>query len=103
MDYCCEFDQGVAAENGVVGVVNVDRIEGYCFGSLCCTFAERDIELYLAESFDPLSSEADERLLRLLQGFCSETHLDEALPHQDVCGASIVYQNSPYIIPCEVY
>ena len=77
--------------------------KGYCFSSLRSSFAESDIELYLAESFDPLSSEANERILRLLQGFFSETHLDEALPHQDVCGASIVYQNSLYIIPCEVY
>ena len=63
MDYCCEFDQGVAAEDGIVGVVNVDHIEGYCFGSLRCTFAERDIELYLSKSFDSLASEANERIL----------------------------------------
>ena len=90
-------------EDVVVGVVDVHHIEGYCFGSLCGPVAERDIELYLVESFDPLSSEANKRVLRLLQGFFSKVHLDEALPHQDVCGASIVYQNSLYIIPCEVY
>ena len=63
MDYCCEFDQGVAAEDGVVGVVNVDHVESSCFGSLRCTFAERDIELYLSKSFDSLASEANERIL----------------------------------------
>jgi len=91
MNHCCEFDQSVAAEDGVVRVVDVHHIEGYCFGSLCGPFAKCDIELYLAESFDPLSSEANKRVLRLLQGFFSKVNLDEALPHQDVCGASIVY------------
>ena len=103
MNYCYKFDESVAAEHSVVGVVDVHHNESYCFGSLRCPFAERDIELYLAESFDPLSSEANERVLRLLQGFFSETHLDEALPYQDVCGAPIVHQDLPYIIPCEVY
>ena len=63
MDYRCEFDQGVAAEDGVVGVVNVDHIEGYCFGSLRCAFAERDVELYLSKSFDSLASKTNERIL----------------------------------------
>ena len=103
MNHYGKFDQSVAAKDGVVGVVDVHHIEGYCFGSLRCLFAERDIELYLAKSFEPFSSEADERVVRLLQSFFSETHLDEALPYQDVCGAPIVHQDSPYIIPCEVY
>ena len=103
MNYCCEFDQGVAAEDGVVGVVNVDDIEGYCFGSLCCTFAERDIELYLSKSFDSLASEANERILLLLQCYLCEPHFDEALPHEDICRAPIVHQDSSYIIPCEVH
>ena len=63
MDYCCKFDQGVAAKDGVVGVVNVDHIEGYCFGSLRCTFSKRDFELYLSKSFDSVASEANERIL----------------------------------------
>ena len=103
MDYCCKFDQGVAAEDGVVGVVDVDHIENYCFGSLGYPFAESDIELYLAKSFDSLASETDEQVLRLLQGFFCEIHLDEALPYQDICGAPVIHQDSPYIIPCEVY
>jgi len=36
------------AEDGIVGVVDVDHIKGYCFGSMRCTFAECDVELYLA-------------------------------------------------------
>ena len=103
MNHCCKFDQSVTVEDSVVGVVDVHHIEGYFFGSLRCPFAERDIELYLAKSFDPFSSEADERVVRLLQSFFSETHLDEALPYQDVCRAPIVHQDSSYIIPCEVY
>ena len=63
MDYCCEFDQGVAPKDGVVGVVYVNHIEGYCFGFLRCTYAERDIELYLSKSFDSLAFEANERIL----------------------------------------
>ena len=81
MNHCCEFDQGVAPKDSIIGVVDVNHIKGYCFGSLCCSFAERDIELYLAKSFDSLASEADERVLHLLQGFFCEFHLDEALPY----------------------
>jgi len=103
MNNCCKFDQGVAAEDGIVGVVDVDHIESYWFSSLCCPFAEYDIELYLAKSFDSLASEANEWILRLVQGFFCETHFDEALPCEDVCRAPIVCQDSPYIIPCEVH
>ena len=99
MDYCYEFDQGVAAEDSVVGVVYVDHIEGYGFGSLCCTFAERDIELYLSQSFDSLASEANEWILRLVQGFFCETHFDKALPCEDVCRAPIVCQILPTSFP----
>jgi len=62
MNHCCKFDQGVAPEDGVIWVVDVNYIEGYCFGSLCCSFAECDIELYLAKSFYSLASEANERI-----------------------------------------
>jgi hypothetical protein len=103
MDYCCEFDQGVAAEDSVVGVVYVDHIEGYRFGFLYCTFAECDIELYLSQSFDSLASEANEWILRLLQRCFCETHFDEALLDEDICRAPIVNQDSPYIISCEVH
>ena len=103
MDYYCELDQGVAAEDGIVGVVNVNHIEGYCFCSLSSPFDECDVELYFAEGFDSLASEANERVLRLLQGFFCETHFDEALPYEDVCGAPIIHQDSPYIISCEVH
>ena len=103
MDYCCEFDQGVAAEDGVVRVVYVDHIEGYRFDSLCCTYAERDIELYLSQSFDSLASEANERILRLLQRYFCETHFYKALPPEDICRAPIVNQDTPYIISCEVH
>ena len=70
--------------------INVYHIEGYCFCSLSSPFAERDIELYLAEGFDSLTSEANERVLRFLQSMLCEPHLDEALPYQNVCGAAIV-------------
>ena len=103
MDYSCKLHQGVAAEDGIVGIVDVYHIEGYCFCSLRGPFAERDVELYLAEGFDSLTSEANERVLRFLQSMLCEPHLDEALPYQNVCGAAIVDQDSPYIISCEVY
>ena len=47
MNYCCKFDQGVAAEDGIVGVTDVHHIEGYHFCSLGSPFTERDVELYL--------------------------------------------------------
>ena len=53
----------VAAEDGVVGVVYIHDIKGYCFSSLRSSFAESNIELYLAKSFYPLSSEANEWVL----------------------------------------
>ena len=103
MDYNCELHQRVAAEDGVVGVIDVNHIEGYCFCSLISPFVECDVELYLAEGFDSLSSEANEWVLRILQSLLCEPHLDEALPYQNVCGAAIVDQNSSYIIPSEMY
>ena len=103
MDYSCKLHQRVAAEDGIVGIVDVHHILGYCFYSLRDPFAERDVELYLAEGLDSLASEANERLLRFLQGLLCEPHLDEALPYQDICGVPIVHQDSPYIISCEVY
>jgi len=63
MNYCCEFDQGVATEDGVVGIVNVDHVEGNCFSSLSSTFAKRYVELYLSKSFDSLASEPNEWIL----------------------------------------
>ena len=54
-------------------------------------FAECDVELYFAKGFDSLASEANERVLRFLQSLLSESHIDEALPYQNVCGATIVY------------
>ena len=63
MDYCCEFDQGIAAEDGVVGVVDVYHIESYCFCSLGVPFAERDVQFDFAKGLDFLSAEADEGIL----------------------------------------
>ena len=63
MDYCCEFEQGVAAEDSVVGIVDVDHIKSNCFISLCCTVAKRYVGLYLSKSFDPLASEPNEWIL----------------------------------------
>ena len=98
MNHCCEFDQSVAAEDGVVRVVDVHHIEGYCFGSLRGPFAECDIELFLAESFDPLASEANKRYCNFCKAFSENQFFYEALPHQDVCGAAIVDQDSPDIV-----
>src|SRR6185369_8161272 len=72
MDYNCKLHQGVAAEDGIVWLVDVHYIEGYCFCSLRDPFAERDVELYLAEGLDSLASEANERVLRFLQSLLCE-------------------------------
>ena len=63
MNYCRKFDQGVATEDCIVGVVDVDHVEGDCFSSLSCTFAKRYVELYLSKSFDSLASEPNEWIL----------------------------------------
>ena len=64
MDYRCKLHQGVAAEDGIVWIVDVHYIKGYYFSSLRDPFAECDVELYLAEGLDSLASEANERVLR---------------------------------------
>ena len=63
MDCSCKLHQRVAAEDGIVGVIDVYHIEGYCFCSLRGPFAERYVELYLAEGFDSFASKANERVL----------------------------------------
>ena len=63
VDYRCKVDKGVAAENGIVGVVDVYHIEGDCFCSLGTPFAERDVQLYSAEGLYSFASEANERVL----------------------------------------
>ena len=103
MDYSCKLHQGVAAEDGIVWIVDVHYIKGYCFGSLRDPFAECDVELYLAEGLDSLASEANERVLRFFQSLLCEPHLDEALPYQNVCGAAIVDQYPSDVVPSEVY
>ena len=103
MDYSCKLHQRVAAKDGIVGIVDVHHIEGYCFYSLRDPFAERDVELYLAEGLDSLASEANERVLRFFQSLLCEPHLDEALPYQNVCGAAIVDQYPSDVVPSEVY
>ena len=103
MDYSCKLHQGVSAEDGIVWIVDVHHIEGYCFCSLCDPFAEHGVELYLAEGLDSLASEANERVLRFFQSLLCEPHLDEALPYQNVCGAAIVDQYPSDVIPSEVY
>ena len=103
MDYSCKLHQRIAAEDGIVGIVDVYHIEGYCLCSLRGPFAEHDIELYLAKGFYSFSSEANERVLRFLQSLLCEPHLDKALPNQNVSGAAIVDQDSSHIIPSEVY
>ena len=51
------------AEDGIVGVVDVDHIKSYCFGSLGVPFIERDVQLDFAEGLYPFGSETNKRVL----------------------------------------
>ena len=62
MDDGCEFDDGVAAEDGIVWVVDVHYIEGYSFGSLSVALSECHVELHLADGLYFLATEANKRL-----------------------------------------
>ena len=59
MYHCCELDKGVAAEDGVVGVVDVYHIESDCLCSVGVPFAERDVQLNFAEGLYSFASEAN--------------------------------------------
>ena len=47
--------------------------------------------------------EADEWVLRLVQVFLYQAHLDEALPSENICGAAVVDKDPTNVVPCEVY
>ena len=103
VDNCCKLDDAVAAKDGIVWVGNVYHVEGYELCSLGVAFAEGHIQLYFAKGFDSFAPEANKRALRLVQVFLCQTHLDEALPSENVCGAAVVDKDPTYVVSREVY
>ena len=63
MNHYRELDQGIAAEDGIVGVVDVYHIESYCFCCLGVPFAERDVQFDFAEGLYSFAAEAKEWVL----------------------------------------
>ena len=63
MDHGCELDDGVAAEDGIVRVVNVYHVEGDELCPLGVPFTESDVQFDFAKGLDFLSAEADEGIL----------------------------------------
>ena len=59
MDDGCEFDDGVAAEDGIVWVVDFHHINGDCLSSLCVIIVESDVQLNFAEGLYSFASEAN--------------------------------------------
>ena len=53
--------------------------------------------------FDSLPPEGDERVLKLVQVFLCQAHLDEALPSENVCGATVVDEDPTNIVSREMY
>ena len=54
VDNCCELDDAVAAEDGIVWLGYIYHIEGYELCSLGVAFSNGHIQLYFAEGFDLL-------------------------------------------------
>ena len=81
----------------------IHHIEGYELHSLGVAFSEGHIQLYFAEGFDSFPSEADERVLRLVQVLLYEPYLHEALPSENICGAAVVNKDPTYVVSSEVY
>jgi hypothetical protein len=91
MDHCRKRVDNVSSEDGVVGILNVNDIEGYDFSSHGCASAEGHIYVSFDDSFGFLSTEVYQGVHLLLQILLYETHLDEAPPGEDIYGASCVY------------
>ena len=66
VDNCCELDDAVAAEDGIVWLGYIYHIGGYELCSLGVAFSKGHIQLYSAEGFDSLPPEVDEWVLRLV-------------------------------------
>ena len=103
IDDCRKPDDAVAAKDGIVWVGNVYHIEGYEVCSLGTAFSEGHVQLHFAEGFDSFAPEANMRVLSLVQVVLCESHLDEPLPSENICGASIVNKVSTNVISHEVY
>ena len=103
VDDCYKLDDSITAEDGIVWVCNVYHVEGYKLCSLGVAFAKGYIQLYFAVGFDFFASEADKWVLRFVEVFFCETHLYEALPGQDIRGATIVDEDLTNIISREAY
>jgi hypothetical protein len=58
MDCCCTLVDNVSSEDGIVGVLNVNDVEGYNFSSHFRALAEGDIYVSFADSFNFISTEA---------------------------------------------
>jgi hypothetical protein len=84
MDDRYKLLDGVATEDGIVRVHEVNNIEGYDLRSHSGVLTEGHIDVNLAQCFDPLVAEAIQRVLCFLQVFFFEAHAREALPGQNV-------------------
>ena len=103
VDDCCELDDVVAAEDGIVWVGNVYHVKGYELCSLGIAFAKSHIQLYFAKGFDSFAPEANKQVLRLVQVFLCEAHLHEALPSENICGAVVINKDPTYVVSRKVY